>query len=570
MSEYTGKKHSRLFPVFIIVSFCLTIIMGLLGTVLPSLNYLPVIGHNTISLNPWIDFFSYPGIATSIRVTLISGLLSTIGVVTLAFIFISLSYGNRLWRFFEKILPSILSIPHASFAVGFAFLITPSGWIIRLISPLLTGFDTPPDIVILNDPMGFCLSVALVIKEFPFLIMVTIGVLGQLDIDKTLITGRIFGYQTEQIWLKIIIPRLYKNLRLPIFAVIAYSLSVVDMAILLGPTSPPTLSVLVLQWFNDPDVNLKLLAAAGSLFLFLIVGSTILMVFIAEVCVDLLFKAWIVNGKRKTALTKIKQIIHIKVFGVILFTMGASFVLMIWSITWRWRFPDAFPIEVTVKHWVKGVVASQDPVMTTIITGLVSSLLALLLTIGCLEHEVIAKKENLKNYNIYIKYILYLPLMIPQITFMAGVQLLLVIFNLDGHWMTLVWAHLLFVLPYTFIALGQTYLTFDSRFLNQAQILKKSYFKALFRVKLPMLLRPILFAFAIGFSVSVAQYIPTMLVGAGRFSTITTEVVSIASGSDRRVLAVYALIQHLLPMIIFALAMMVPKLLFYNKKGMQI
>ncbi len=569
MVNFTGKKLSSFFPVFIIISFCLTILIGLLGTILPSINYLPVIGHDEISLTPWNDFFSYPGIGRSISVTLISGLSSTVGVVLLAFIFISLSYGNRLWRFFVKILPPVLSIPHASFAVGFAFLIAPSGWIIRLISPSLSGLNTPPDIVILNDPLGICLAVALIIKEFPFLILVTIGALGQLDIEKTLITGRTLGYQTEQIWFKIIIPRLYKNLRLPIFAVIAYSLSVVDMAILLGPTSPPTLSVLVLQWFNDADINLKLLAAAGSLFLFLLVGTTILLVKMAEMGAHFFFKGWVINGTRKTILKRFKQFVYIKVIGVIIFTMGSSLVLMIWSLTWRWRFPDAFPVVFTLKHWAKGLIASQDPVITTIVTGFVSSFFALVLTIGCLEHEVLAKKESFKNFNQYIHYFLYLPLMIPQITFMAGIQLLLVIFNLDGYWITLVWSHLLFVLPYTFISLGQTYLTFDSRFFDQAKILKKSYLKALFVVKLPMLMRPILFAFAIGFSVSVAQYIPTILVGAGRYSTITTEVVSIASGSDRRILAVYALIQHLLPMIIFVFAMVVPKILFYKRKGMQ-
>ena len=58
--------------------------------------------------------------------------------------------------------------------------------------------------------------------------------------------------------------------------------------------------------------------------------------------------------------------------------------------------------------------------------------------------------------------------------------------------------------------------------------------------------------------------------GAGRFSTITTEVVNIASGSDRRAIAVYALIQQFLPMIIYALAIIFPKILYYNRKGMQV
>ncbi|MCD4674699.1 MAG: hypothetical protein K8S18_01725, partial [Desulfobacula sp.] len=126
------------------------------------------------------------------------------------------------------------------------------------------------------------LSIALAIKEFPFLIMVTMGALGRLDIEKTLLAGRALGYKKEQVWLKILIPRLYPHLRLSIFAVIAYSLSVVDMAIILGPSSPPSLAVLILKWFNDPDVSFKLIAAAGSLFLFFIVLLSILLVYFIE------------------------------------------------------------------------------------------------------------------------------------------------------------------------------------------------------------------------------------------------------------------------------------------------
>ena len=570
MTRMSGQAKSRIFPVVVISFFCVTVIAGLFGTLLPSLNYLPVIGYTRISLSAWFDFFSYPGIQTSFFVTLFSGITASAGVVSLAFLFITFSYGTGLWKFFEKILSPVLSIPHAAFAVGFGFLIAPSGWLIRMISPALTGFTMPPDWIILNDPAGISLTIALVIKEFPFLIMVTMGALGQLDIKETLLVGRALGYTKEQIWLKILIPRLYPHLRLSIFAVIAYSLSVVDMAIILGPSSPPSLAVLILRWFNDPDVSFKLLAAAGSLFLFAIVLLSILGVYIMERAVVVFLRPWITNGKRRCFLSRLKPIIFFMGCGTLFFTAVSSVILVIWSLTWQWRFPDFLPTTWTLTFWAKGLVSSFDPVMTTLFTGVASAFIGLLLAIGCLEHEVAAGKTRTRNYTGYLHYFLYLPLLVPQITFMAGIQFLLVIMKMDGYWMSLMVSHLLFVLPYVFIALSATYLAFDERVTDQAMLLKRSYIAVLFRVKLPMLIKPILFSFAIGFSVSVAQYIPTMLVGAGRFSTITTEVVSIASGSDRRVIAVYALIQQCLPMTMYAMAIILPKILYYNRKGMQV
>jgi len=586
----SGQAKSRIFPVVVISFFCVTILAGIFGTLMPSLNYLPVIGYTRISLSAWFDFFSYPGIQTSVFLTLFSGITASAGVVSLAFLFITFSYGTGLWKFFEKILAPVLSIPHAAFAVGFGFLIAPSGWLIRMVSPALTGFTMPPDWIILNDPAGISLTIALVIKEFPFLIMVTMGALGQLDIKNTLLVGRALGYSKEQIWMKILIPRLYPHLRLSIFAVIAYSLSVVDMAIILGPSSPPSLAVLILKWFNDPDVSFKLLASAGSLFLFVIVLLSILCVYLMEKSAGFFLRPWITNGKRRSFLALFKSVIFFMGICIIIFTAVSSVILVIWSLTWQWRFPDFLPTTWTVNFWVKGLVSSFDPVMTTLFTGVASALIGLLLTIGCLEHDVNSRKNKTRknktwknttrqnkisqsktqNYNRYLQYFLYLPLLVPQITFMAGIQLFLVFMNMDGYWITLMLSHLLFVLPYMFISLSATYLAFDRRVTDQAILLGRSYTRVLLRIKLPMLLKPILFSFAIGFSVSVAQYIPTMLVGAGRFSTITTEVVNIASGSDRRIMAVYALIQQCLPMIMYAIAILIPKILYHNRKGMQV
>jgi putative thiamine transport system permease protein len=84
-----------------------------------------------------------------------------------------------------------------------------------------------------------------------------------------------------------------------------------------------------------------------------------------------------------------------------------------------------------------------------------------------------------------------------------------------------------------------------------------------------MLLRPVLTAAAVGFAVSVGQYLPTLLVGAGRVQTVTTEAVALASGGDRRVIGVYALVQTAAALAPFLLALALPRLLWRNRRGMQ-
>ncbi len=67
---------------------------------------------------------------------------------------------------------------------------------------------------------------------------------------------------------------------------------------------------------------------------------------------------------------------------------------------------------------------------------------------------------------------------------------------------------------------------------------------------------------------SIGQYLPTQLLGAGRVTTVTTEAVALASGSNRRLIGVWALVQASLPLIGFMLALGLPRLLGTHRRDL--
>jgi putative thiamine transport system permease protein len=99
----------------------------------------------------------------------------------------------------------------------------------------------------------------------------------------------------------------------------------------------------------------------------------------------------------------------------------------------------------------------------------------------------------------------------------------------------------------------------DSRLILIAQTLGWSRAKIFFYVKCPLMLRPVLIAFAVGFAVGIAQ----------RFPTLTTEAVALSSGGSNGILAAQALWQLLLPLIIFALTALVAKWVGYVRQGLR-
>ena len=118
------------------------------------------------------------------------------------------------------------------------------------------------------------------------------------------------------------------------------------------------------------------------------------------------------------------------------------------------------------------------------------------------------------------------------------------------------------------LALSRSWRALDQRLVSSAAALGAGPIRRLLAIKLPILLRPLLTAAAVGFAVSVAQYLPTLFMGAGRVPTLTTEAVTLSSGSDRRVTAVYATLQSALPFLVYSAALAVPAWAFRNRRGL--
>ena len=78
-----------------------------------------------------------------------------------------------------------------------------------------------------------------------------------------------------------------------------------------------------------------------------------------------------------------------------------------------------------------------------------------------------------------------------------------------------------------------------------------------------------LLAFATGFSVSMAQYMPTLWLGAGRFSTLTTETVALSSGGSIPILANRALWLLLVTGAVFGVAALLSRLAGHYRRGLR-
>ena len=145
-----------------------------------------------------------------------------------------------------------------------------------------------------------------------------------------------------------------------------------------------------------------------------------------------------------------------------------------------------------------------------------------------------------------------LPLVLPSVLWVLGLYSLALKWRLEGQWWGLVLAHAAMVLPFVLLSLEPAYRAVDPRQAALVASLGHGRWRYRVRIKWPLLKRAMASAWAVGFAVSVAQYLPTLYVGAGRFATVTTEAVAWAASGQRTLMSAYAALQMLLPLLAFA------------------
>ncbi|NRA21927.1 MAG: hypothetical protein HRU05_15750 [Oceanospirillaceae bacterium] len=546
--------------------FILPVSLGLLGTWLPALGYLPGMSDG-LSSQPLLAVLAHPSTWTSVKLSVSSALFVTVCSLVFSQWLCMNLYHRRIWPLLKHSIAPLLAIPHLAFAIGLVFLISPSGWLMRLLSPGITGFDIPPDWLIVNDNYALSLSIGLFLKETPFLLLMSLAAMSRFDHGKTLQIAATLKYSHRQAWRKLIFPQMYAQLRLPLFAVLSYSLSVVDVSTVLGPNTPATFAVLIHQWFNHTDISYRLLGAVGASMLLLIVVGLIAVFYAAELVVKKTTQNWLVAGPKISPKSSGFEVVLAKLSLTIMIavTLLCIAALAVWSFSRLWRFPDALPTLWSVEYWQKSWQQLLEPLQNTAIIGVSSALIAVFICVLVLEWQ--SKRSQLPRGGWWI-WVIYLPILVPQVSFLFGIQVLMVRFHLEGTLASVIWVHILFVFPYAYLTLAQVYLQFDARYLQQGAILCQSKWRAFVYIKIPMLFKPLAFSGAIAFAVSVAQYLPTLYVGAGRVNTVTLESVVLAGGSDSRISAVFALWQFILPLVVYIAALVIPQFVYRNRRGL--
>lgn len=537
-TSYRGRMATTIRSLGRFLAWALIVFVALLPVLGIIIGLLPLgHQHQTTYFADLETFFTFNGLWQSIYNSLVASLIAPLAGFYIAFSVYSQYRFRPAWISLEKRLAPLLSLPHLAVALGLVYLFSAGGVI---------DFG-------LQRKSLTTLIIAITIKEIPFFLFVISAIDKQLPVKNWLLQGRALGYSDVASWWLLVFPMVLKQSKLALIAAVAYTLSVIDVSLLVGPNVPQLFAVLAYQWqtgFNTLDLSF---AFWSNLTLLVMLGFLVMCIYVHEYALLRLLKYQAVMANPLSILTKISKIALAWLPAFTLLSIAILLVFLLRSVEgvgissadWSLFDPSRYSLSLWQDEWF----FLKQPLINSLIIGFCAT------SIG-LAFSLLALELQRQRGRYFADHLWLLAIILPQLSLVYGWQITHA--WLDGSfsvfWVVL--SHIPFVFAYCYLILKGPFQAIGEKYELIANSFGYSYWQAWWRIRFSLLRPTLLSAFAIGFSVSIAQYVPTLMIGAGRVPSITTEAVAIASGNDLNLTSVYILVQSSLPMIVFFIAIL--------------
>lgn len=228
-------------------------------------------------------------------------------------------------------------------------------------------------------------------------------------------------------------------------------------------------------------------------------------------------------------------------YGVVFFLIAPLIVIVIWSFTKNWPWPNIFPDELGFRGWKYFFSPTSKSVNTLLYSILLSgtvTLVTLIITIPASKALALYEFKGKKTVEILI----LAPLIVSPVAIAMGVHQLFIKLRLANTFIGVVLVHLIPCIPYGVRILKNVFEITGERMEMQARVLGATYFQAFRYITLPIIAPGIVSAGSLIFTVSFSQYFLTFLIGGGRVITYPMIMIPFVQSGDRMLASVYSTI----------------------------
>ncbi len=227
--------------------------------------------------------------------------------------------------------------------------------------------------------------------------------------------------------------------------------------------------------------------------------------------------------------------------------------LVVLSVSAEWFYPALLPGQWTSANWNflgRGGAVIFSSLGTSAALALSAGFASSIA--GLFAGREIARLQGWRRR--FAVALAFLPVAVPPLALSIGLQYSLLRSGMGGRFIGVLFAHVVPALGYTTLFFAGIFAVFDWRVEDEARSLGANRFDVLRRVTLPLLRRPLVEAFALGFLVSWAQVPLTLLIGQGLVNTLPLELMSYVSAGQDHLAATAGVILTIPPLALLIVA----------------
>ncbi|MFV0519084.1 MAG: ABC transporter permease [Lachnospirales bacterium] len=237
-----------------------------------------------------------------------------------------------------------------------------------------------------------------------------------------------------------------------------------------------------------------------------------------------------------------KIVIDIFLYLFIFICFLPLIILLLTSFIDLWIYPDILPECYTFDYIKYVIFNNNEPIVkiifSTMILGFLTSFITIIISIPC--SRVLAF-YNFKG-KFLINFLVILPLIVPSFTIVSISHINLINMSLASNIFGVAITHSVFALPYAIKIIQDMTLEVGKKYEKQGENLGASKLQIIFDIYLPLISPSIILAFFFSFTISISQYLTTLIIGGGKVITLSTVLVPYIQYGKYQIASIYSFI----------------------------
>lgn len=255
-------------------------------------------------------------------------------------------------------------------------------------------------------------------------------------------------------------------------------------------------------------------------------------------------------GRNQTAGRWVRRLTVLAVVVSVGLPLG---VLAVWSLAFRWNFPDILPAQWGLDAWsyaTSPVSRVGEGLWNSLVVGVAVTVLANLVGLPAARalgvHQFRGKG--------LVEWLLLMPIIVPAIVATMGIHVIFIRLGLTGTHLGVSLVHLIPAVPYFVLIMASVFANYDTGLEETARTLGAGRLQVLLRVTVPAIAPGLVVASMMTFLVSWSQYVTTLLIGGGRVVTLPLVLFPLITGPNQANAAAISLVLLAPALVVLALA----------------